>query len=238
MRRVAFTVDVEQDAPPYFATWRGMEDGLPRLCELLERYAIHATFFVTGVAALRYPLLVQSAAASHEIGCHGFNHERYDRLPADEQNTLIRKATQSLRQVTSRSLNGFRAPNFRYDDHTMRAVREAGYTYDASRASYHRAPRGNPGGLPQVSNTFPSSVLRLPLTMSTLLLDAAFAATRTVVLDFHPWELVPMSGVRADIRFATGRTALQRLDALFSTLQNDGVAFVTMSEVAATSHTA
>jgi len=51
MPRVAFTVDVEQDAPPFLQTWQGIEKGLPAMLELLAKHDVPATFFVTGLAA-------------------------------------------------------------------------------------------------------------------------------------------------------------------------------------------
>ncbi len=233
MRRIAFTVDVEQDAPPYFATWRGMEQGFPSLLSLLERHGIPATFFVTGVAAGKFPDLIKHAAVTHEIGCHGYDHERYDRLPAEHQRTLIRRATDLIHEITGKAPAGFRAPNFRYSAATMHAIRDLGYRYDASRASYHPMPLGIPAGLAQIANTLPSSVLRLPTAISGPLIATTMLLTSTVVLDFHPWELVKMSDVRPDIRFATGRTAEHRLDALFTRLRARGITFVTMNDVAA-----
>ncbi len=232
MRRAVFGVDVEQDAPPYFSTWRGIEEGMPLLMSLLEAHAIRATMFVTGQTASRFPEVIAAASRQHEIGCHGFDHQRFDRLNVEEQRRQVAEATEVLRRVTGIQPVGFRAPNFRYTIDTLQIVRAAGYRYDASCALYHRSPPGAPTELRRVANTFPSSVLRLPEKLSRLALHSAVALLPLVVLDFHPWELVKMSQVRPDIRFATGGTAFTRLDAALSYLKSCDVEFVTMGEAA------
>ncbi|NUT51191.1 MAG: polysaccharide deacetylase family protein, partial [Saccharothrix sp.] len=47
----------------------------PRVLDVLRRHDVKATFFVTGVAAARYPDLVERMAAEgHEVGLHTFTH--------------------------------------------------------------------------------------------------------------------------------------------------------------------
>ena len=228
MSRVAFTVDVEQDVPPYLQSWRGLEQGLPLLLSLLDAHGIEATLFVTGDAASRFPGAIATAAATHEIGCHGLDHMRFDRMPPEEQRRQITAATAILRRVTGRAPAGFRAPNFQYSTETLRLVQQAGYTYDASRARYHYGPGCQGTGLQQAVNTFPSSLLRLPWRLAGPPILAALRLLPLVVLDFHPWELVPISGLRPDITYATGPKAVERLDTLFSRLKSRGVHFVTL----------
>jgi polysaccharide deacetylase family protein (PEP-CTERM system associated) len=83
----ALTVDVED----YFHvsalagsihrdTWDSRESRVERntqrLLTLFEHAGVHATFFVLGWVAKRYPQLVRDIAASgHEIACHGFSHQ-------------------------------------------------------------------------------------------------------------------------------------------------------------------
>ncbi len=229
---VAFTVDVEQDAPPYFSSWRGIEEGMPTLLALLERNGVQGTFFVTGETAERYPGIIMAAASSHEIGCHGYDHSRFDRLTMPEQESQIRRATAALQSTTGQRPRGFRAPNFQYTKNTLKLLTQAGYTYDASKARYHRAP-ANPGvDIVQIANVFPSSILRLPGSVSLPLLRFILKRLPLLVLDFHPWELVTMSGGRLDIRYATGAPATHRLEIVIRTLLDDGAAFITMNEAA------
>ena len=124
MRNVAFTVDVEQDAPPQLNTWRGMEEGLPTLLDLLSKHDIRATFFVTGEAAKKFPRLISKIAKEHEVGCHGYKHERFDKLSAKEQFPRIEMATKILTKVVKQRILGFRAPNFRPSVRTFAALKQ------------------------------------------------------------------------------------------------------------------
>ena len=232
MPEVAFTVDVEQDVPSSLGTWRGMEEGLPSLLGLLSKLEVPATFFVTGQAAEKFPKLIREVSREHEVGCHGYEHERFDKISAKEQLWRIELATKILTEVTGRRISGFRAPNFRPSPHTFAALRRVGYLYDASNACYRIGPDPTRFGLVEIRNTWPSSFLRLPPGFSTRVLRLCLAALPLTVLDFHPWELVEISGVRFDLRFATGDTASRRLDVVLNYLLKRGVRFVSMGEIA------
>jgi peptidoglycan/xylan/chitin deacetylase (PgdA/CDA1 family) len=52
-------------------------DTTPRVLELLTAAGVQATFFLVGRKALQHPQLVREiAAAGHELGLHGFEHDR------------------------------------------------------------------------------------------------------------------------------------------------------------------
>ena len=231
MRNVALAIDVEQDVPPYLNTWRGMEEGLPALFNLLAKHDVRATFFVTGQVAEKFPDLVKKISHGHEVGCHGYAHERFDKLDAQEQSLRIELATKVLNKVTGQRVLGFRAPNFRPSPHTFAILKKMGYLYDASNACYRIGPDSGRYGLMEISNTWPSSFLRLPPSFSKRVLRLCLAALPLTVLDFHVWEAVKVTGVRFDCRFATGETALHRLDQVIHYLLSKGVKFVLMREV-------
>lgn len=232
MRNVAFTVDVEQDAPPQLNTWRGMQDGLPTLLDLLSKHDIRATFFVTGEAAKKFPRLISKIAKEHEVGCHGYKHERFDKLSAKEQLPRIETATKILTKIMRRRVLGFKAPNFRPSVHTFAALKRLNYVYDASNACYRVGPDPKPYGLVEIPNTWPSSFLRLPPGFSTRVLRLCLEALPLTVLDYHPWELVKMKNIRFDCRFATGETAARRLDSVFKYLLAKKARFMLMKDVA------
>jgi peptidoglycan/xylan/chitin deacetylase (PgdA/CDA1 family) len=232
MSQVALTIDVEQDAPPFLTTWRGVEKGLPLMLELLAKHDVPATFFVTGLAAERFPRLISEISQGHEISCHGYEHERFDRLAVEEQQERIQKATEILQKITGTKPPGFRAPNFKLTVQTLAILEQTGYIYDASKASYKRSPSHSNSSLVRIHNTLPSSFLRLPIWLSRSGLSLCLRSLPLVVLDYHPWELVEMSNVRFDLRFATGDKALNRLDRTISYLHTRGTRFVTLKEVA------
>jgi peptidoglycan/xylan/chitin deacetylase (PgdA/CDA1 family) len=231
MRNIAFTVDVEQDAPHQLNTWRGMQEGLPILLDLLSKHDIRATFFVTGEVAKKFPRLINKIAKEHEVGCHGYKHERFDKLSAKEHLPRIETATKILTKITRRRILGFRAPNFRPSIHTFAALKQLGYVYDASNACYRIGPDPKRYGLVEIQNTWPSSLLRLPPGFSTRVLRLCLAALPLTVLDYHPWELVKMENIRFDCRFATGEVALQRLDEVLRYLLEKKCKFVLMRDV-------
>ncbi|MDD3580004.1 MAG: polysaccharide deacetylase family protein [Desulfobacca sp.] len=83
----------------------------PQILALLKNYQIHATFFLLGRHARRYPQVVQALAAQgHEIGNHTYSHLRLAKV---NQATLAREMDQTeavLGQLGAR-LNGlFRPP--------------------------------------------------------------------------------------------------------------------------------
>jgi peptidoglycan-N-acetylglucosamine deacetylase len=202
------------------------------MLELLAKHNVQATFFVTGVAAERFPNLIAEISQRHEVSCHGYEHERFDRLAAGEQRWRIEKATGILQKVTGGRPPGFRAPNFKFTAQTLTMVEQLGYIYDASKASYKRGPKARCFSLPQIPNTLPSSVLRLPFCISRPVLNLCLCFSPLVVLDYHPWEFVRMSNVRFDLRFGTGDKALSRLDKTISYLLARGTTFVTLRQVA------
>src|SRR5713101_5048974 len=61
----------------------GPKVGVPRILEFLARRGLVATFFIPGWIAERYSSLVREIRAEgHEVGHHGYMHERCDpRLP-------------------------------------------------------------------------------------------------------------------------------------------------------------
>jgi len=232
MPQVALTIDVEQDAAPFLNTWQGVEKGLPLMLEVLARHDVPATFFVTGLAAERFPKLIAEISQRYEVSCHGYEHERFDKLAVDEQRQRIQKATEILQKITGAKPLGFRAPNFKFTVQTLAILEEIEYVYDASKASYKRAPRQNCSSLVEIPNTLPSTLLQLPCWLSRQVLNLCLCFLPLVVLDYHPWEVVEISNVRLDLRFATGDKALNRLDRTISYLHTTGARFVTLKEVA------
>lgn len=232
MSDIAFTVDVEHDVPSALDTWRGVEKGLPSMLDLLSKHEVPATFFVTARAAEKFPKLIRKVSREHEVGCHGYEHERFDRISAEEQLRRIELATKVLTKVTGRKISGFRAPNFRPGNHTFAALKRMDYLYDASNACYRIGPDPTIFGLVEIRNTWPSSFLRLPPGLSTRVLRLCLAALPLTVLDYHPWEFVKVTGVRFDCRFATGETAMRRLDKVFGYLLSKKARFRSMKEIA------
>ncbi|MGH8581424.1 MAG: polysaccharide deacetylase family protein [Gammaproteobacteria bacterium] len=222
-KRAALTVDVEQDCPPFLDSYRGIDEGLPLLLDLFQREAVRATFFTTGRVAERYPALVRRIPREgHELGCHGYAHDRYDRMGPAEAASDLRRARRCLEAIDP-VLSSFRAPNLAFPAAYLGLLREAGFTVDSSAASYKppflRAAERRDGVM-RIPVSLTSSLLRLPLP----LISPWLSRRRELVLFVHPWEFVDLSGlaIRYDCRYNTGPTALARLTGLIGWLRQGG----------------
>ena len=59
----------------------GPETGVPRILKMLNRYGIHATFFIPGFTVNQYQDLArQIVAEGHELGNHGWSHTYPDNM--------------------------------------------------------------------------------------------------------------------------------------------------------------
>src|SRR4051794_14343919 len=91
----------------------GPRIGVPRLLGLLKHLAVPATFFVPAYIAEHHPRMVEAiVAGGHEIGLHGYLHEKLVTLDdAAEEATLLRSA-EILTRLTGQAPVGWRAPWF------------------------------------------------------------------------------------------------------------------------------
>src|SRR5574337_704483 len=171
MKSIALTIDVEHDCPPYLHTYRGIEEGLPKILSILEKHDVKATFFITGDVASRYPQQVEGIAHRYEIGCHGYSHMRFDRMTCSEAAHEIEKSTEVLCRMTGREITSFRAPNLIFPERFLGLLGNNGYLVDSSLAKYklghlyriHAAGKDFNNGLLRVPVSATSSILRLPL---------------------------------------------------------------------------
>lgn len=222
---VLLTVDVEPDCPPYLTSYRGIEEGVPRLLELFRRLDVAATFFVTGEVARRYPGAVRDiVGAGHEIGSHGDTHRCFADLTHQEARTELATSGAELRKFAP--VTSFRAPYLRFPGELLSLLPETGYTLDSSLATYKpaRGSRRTVRGLRRLPVSATSSVLRLPRWMRRACL---FFLSSPVVLFVHPWEFVDLrsTGIRWDCRFNTGDQALACLEDVVASFRERGARF-------------
>jgi peptidoglycan/xylan/chitin deacetylase (PgdA/CDA1 family) len=98
-----------------------------QLLAILGYYHIHATFFIVGVQAQRYPQWVKMIhQAGHEIGNHTYDHFRLPALPPDEQAYQIDENQRLLEQLTGVTPRFFRPPGGRYNEQAERLIRQRG----------------------------------------------------------------------------------------------------------------
>src|SRR5271166_474818 len=77
-----------------------VEGNTRRLLELLAKLNVHATFFVLGWVAERFPALVREIAADgHELACHSYWHRLIYRLDPKEFREDTSRAKQAIEQA-------------------------------------------------------------------------------------------------------------------------------------------
>jgi len=107
---------------------------VPRILALLDKYRIPASFFVPGVTALLHPAEIKTITAKgrHEVGLHGWIHERNSLLTEDDERTLMKKSFDTLKQMTGKAPVGIRTPSWDFSASTLKLIRELGLLYDSS----------------------------------------------------------------------------------------------------------
>lgn len=111
----------------------GPKVGVPRLLNMLKAKAVRASFFVPGYTAELYPEVIKRIHdEGHEVGAHGYLHERVSRLdPIQEETALVRTCT-ILQQITGRKPVGYRAPLWELNPGSPALLARHGLLYDSS----------------------------------------------------------------------------------------------------------
>lgn len=116
-----------------------LNQGMPRLLDLYDKYGVKATFFYTGHIAKLYPDVVRKAyERGHEVGSHGLTHEvdqAFDVLSPKEQLSHLIRSKQILEDIIGDEVISFRAPAARVDKGFPEILHEAGFKVDSSVSS-------------------------------------------------------------------------------------------------------
>ena len=111
----------------------GSRAAMKRILDLLDRYNIKATFFVPAVSAKLYPKdIKQITAKGHEIGIHGWIHERNSLLQETDERQLMTRSLETLTEISGQKPVGIRTPSWDYSPSTLKIIRELGLLYDSS----------------------------------------------------------------------------------------------------------
>lgn len=133
----------------------GAVDGLPRILQMLDRQQVPASFFIPAASAVLHPGMItqiQALKVAHEIGVHGWIHERLPLLNNEqEEQRLLDLSIETLTRLTGKRPVGYRAPSWKFSRWTMGQVKAAGFLYDsslmASDDAYEILLDGSPTGI-------------------------------------------------------------------------------------------
>ncbi|WP_016908705.1 polysaccharide deacetylase family protein [Streptomyces xiaopingdaonensis] len=133
----------------------GARVGARRVLELLAARQVPATFFMPAVSALLHPDEARGyVERGHEIGVHGWIHERNTLLDAADERELIQRAAETLEELTGARPRGIRTPSWDFSDSTLSTVLDLGFAYDSSLMAddepYEVLADGSPTGLVEV----------------------------------------------------------------------------------------
>ena len=196
-----------------------VERNIDRILALFAEADIHATFFILGWIAQRYPEMVRRIAdAGHEIASHGMFHRR---VTQQDQTTFAADAYASrilLEDVSGRSVKGYRAPSYSIGRSTLWALdllNESGYGYSSSVYPVRHDLYGMPEAPRFAFRLKAGGLIELPVTTCRIIgcqfpcggggffrlypyRLSRWAVHRVNVVDrqpaifyFHPWELDP-----------------------------------------------
>ncbi len=111
----------------------GNRQGVPRIMEILRRHDVKASFYVPAVVALLYPDETRMFAdEGHEVGIHGWIHERNSILPPDAERELQMRSADTLETIAGVRPVGIRTPSWDFSPATLEITRDMGLLYDSS----------------------------------------------------------------------------------------------------------
>jgi len=111
----------------------GPKIGVPRLLGLLAHLEIPATFFIPAYIAEKHPKMVEAVlAGGHEIGLHGYLHEKLAGLNEEQEEEILARCIRILTSMTGSRPAGYRAPWFETNPWTAALLQRHGVAYCAS----------------------------------------------------------------------------------------------------------
>ncbi len=151
-----------------------VEGNTLRILDMLDEFALRATFFVLGWVAERLPSLVREIRRrGHEIACHGYGHQLIYRLSPKEFRKDVSKAKAILEDVCGERVYGYRAPSYSITNKSLWALGilvEEGFTYDSSIFPISHDIYGIPGGkrFPHEISTHAGKIQEFPISTFSL----------------------------------------------------------------------
>ena len=116
--KIALTFD---DGPHPYLT--------PQILDILQRYQIHATFFMVGVNVMNYPETARAVISSgHEVGNHTFSHHHIPNMRQEDIAEEIERCEDALEELCEYRPHLFRPPQGAVNRFVERCAEEGDYT--------------------------------------------------------------------------------------------------------------
>jgi polysaccharide deacetylase family sporulation protein PdaB len=117
----------EQKVALSFDVALGNED-IKTILNILDKYNVKASFFMTGEWISKYPKDVEAIAeAGHDLGNHSESHKQMSQLTEEECIAEIMKVHKKIKDLTGKNMFLFRPPFGDYNNTLMEAARECDY---------------------------------------------------------------------------------------------------------------
>lgn len=123
-----YSVETEEKkvALSFDAAW-GNED-TQQILDILKKYNIHVTFFMTGEWVENYPDDVKKICeAGHDLANHSENHKNMSQLPDEECKQELLKVHEKVKKLTGKDMELFRPPYGDYDNEVIQNATSCGY---------------------------------------------------------------------------------------------------------------
>ena len=147
MKKVILSMDVEDWYHlDYFKrsecnTNNSLLDGLDVYIELLSELSLPSSFFVLGeIADKKIEYFKDLAALGHDIGSHGWNHQRPLTMSTNAFQDDLSRSMQVMKEINGDSGVGYRAPCFSLDRERLDIIKKTGFIYDSSRIDFGNHP--------------------------------------------------------------------------------------------------
>lgn len=194
-----------------------VQEGMPYLLDLYERYNVKSTFFIVGSMAEKFPEVVKMIKGrGHEIASHGYSHEvdeAFDVLPYATQLDHLVRSKKILEDISGEEVLSFRAPALRVNANTPKALVEAGYKIDSSIASQRFDAFLSFGGKKKLASL---NAPRLPYQCR---IDSLYRKGDAPLIEV-PLTAMLMPFVSTTMRMFPKMTALQRRILHFESMRN------------------
>jgi peptidoglycan/xylan/chitin deacetylase (PgdA/CDA1 family) len=235
-------------------------NGTLSILNILKKYSISATFFIPSLVAERFPLLLEEIMEQkHEIACHGLRHDPQETtLNFNKQLQIIKKATEIIQSATGLRPRGFRAPLFRINENSWKALIKNDYIYDSSivcspfYGTHIFFPPRKPFFIPATDMHNKFGLLEIPVSINPILpfplggawlrifgsrwskigIKLNFLFETPVVFYIHPKDVIPRTFGRTWYSYRNTSSCTKMLEDLIKYAKQRGAKFLKCEELA------